>query len=108
MAKHKKQQTFTPQLVELRRQYEEENHQQCMAIVAEFSAGAGPVQTMQVMAKAILRYRRALETLGCAVDWAKAGKPITVIGPGPHWGPEHSVDDDVMPLGGVDYGHDHQ
>src|SRR5262249_16085402 len=93
----KKQQTHTPQLVEMRRQLEEENRQQCQAIVAEFSAGAGPVPTMQAMAKAILRYRRALATLSLAVEWAKQGKPITVIGPGPHWGPRRTVEDDAAP-----------
>ena len=42
---------------------------------------------MHAMAEAILEYRRALRVLGRAVDLAKLGAPVAVIGPGPLWRP---------------------
>ena len=44
----------------------------------------------------ILEYRRALEVLGRAVDLAKVGAPIALIGPGPHWRPRRASDGDVV------------
>ena len=38
---------------------------------------------MHAMAEAILEYRRMLGVLGRAVDLAKAGAPVALIGPGP-------------------------
>jgi hypothetical protein len=51
-------------------------------VITEFDAG-DPEATMHAMAEAILEYRRALRVLGRAVDLAKAGAPVAVIGPGP-------------------------
>ena len=65
-------------------------------VITEFDAGE-PEATMHAMAEAILEYRRALQTLGRAVDLAKVGAPVAVIGPGPLWRPRRTGDGDVAP-----------
>jgi hypothetical protein len=52
---------------------------------------------MHAMPEAILEYRCALGVLGRAVDLAKAGAPVALIGPGPGWCPRHTGDGDVAP-----------
>ena len=52
---------------------------------------------MHAMAEAILEYRRALRVLGRAVDLAKVGAPVAVIGPGPGWRPRGRTSDVVPP-----------
>ena len=53
---------------------------------------------MHAMAGAILEYRRVLQTLGRAVDLAKAGAPVALIGPGPLWHPKRTPEvPDVAP-----------
>ena len=53
---------------------------------------------MQAMAEAILEYRRVLRVLGRAVDLAKVGAPVAVIGPGPLWRPRQLPEvPDVVP-----------
>jgi len=50
------------------------------------------------MDEAILEYRRALGVLGRAVDLAKVGAPIAVIGTGPYWRPRRALEKlDVPP-----------
>jgi len=44
-----------------------------------------------------VRYRRALRVLGRAVDLAKVGAPVAVIGPGPGWRPRGRTSDVVPP-----------
>ena len=58
-------------------------------VITEFG-GEDPEATMHAMAEAILEYRRALRVLGRAVDLAKVGAPVAVIGPGPLWRPRHT------------------
>jgi hypothetical protein len=58
-------------------------------VITEFDAG-NPEATLHAMAEAILEYRRALRVLGRAVDLAKVGAPVAVIGPGPGWRPRHT------------------
>ena len=65
-------------------------------VITEFDAG-DPDATLHAMAAAILEYRRALQMLGRAVDLAKAGAPIAVIGPGPRWRPQRTSEGDVVP-----------
>ena len=65
-----------------------------MTVITEFDAG-DPDATMHAMAEAILEYQRALRVLGRAVDLAKVGAPVAVIGPGPGWRPKrprHTID----------------
>ena len=62
-------------------------------------ANAGdPEATLHAMAEAILEYRRALRVLGRAVDLAKVGAPVALIGPGPGWRPRRTPETpDVTP-----------
>jgi hypothetical protein len=46
---------------------------------------------MHALADAILEYRRVLQTLGRAVDLAKAGAPVALIGPGLLWRPRRTA-----------------
>jgi len=65
-----------------------------LTVITEFDAG-DPDATMHAMAEAILEYQRALRVLGRAVDLAKVGAPVAVIGPGPGWRPKrprHTID----------------
>jgi hypothetical protein len=69
-----------------------------VTVITEFDAG-DPDATMHAMAGAILEYRRVLQTLGRAVDLAKAGAPVALIGPGPYWRPRHTPEmPDVAPV----------
>jgi hypothetical protein len=82
---------------EHRRQYEEEERQSRVMVITEFDVG-DPEATLHAMAEAILEYRRALRVLGRAVDLAKAGAPVAVIGPGPRWRPRRTPETlDVAP-----------
>ena len=65
-------------------------------VITEFDAG-DPDATMHAMAEAILEYRRALRVLGRAVDLAKVGAPVAVIGPGPRWRPRRTSEGDAVP-----------
>ena len=69
------------QRAETRQRGDEEDRQQRVMVIAEFDAG-DPDATMHAMAEAILEYRRALRMLGRAVDLAKVGAPVALIGPG--------------------------
>jgi hypothetical protein len=64
---------------EFRRQCEQEEQQRCHEVIAEF--GGDP----HAMADAILRYRYALKQLAEAINWARQGAPVVVVGPGPYW-----------------------
>ena len=82
---------------EHRRQRDEGERRQRVMVITEFDAG-DPDATLHAMAAAILEYRRALQMLGRAVDWAKAGAPVAVIGPGPRWRPRKCTSEgDVVP-----------
>ena len=83
------------QWAEHRRRREEEERRQRVMVITEFDAGDSDA-TMHAMAEAILEYRRALRVLGRAVDLAKVGAPVAVIGPGPGWGPRRTIDGDVV------------
>jgi hypothetical protein len=74
------------QWAELRRQREEEDRRQRVAVIAEFDAGE-PEATMHALADEILKYRRALRVLTKAIGLADAGAPFGVLGPGPGWRP---------------------
>jgi hypothetical protein len=65
-------------------------------VITEFAAG-DPDATMHAMAEAILEYRRALRVLGRAVDLAKVGAPVAVLGPGSRWRPRRTIDGDAVP-----------
>jgi phage terminase small subunit len=93
----KKQRTLE-RLAEHRRQREEEDRRQRVMAITEFDAG-NPEATMHAMAGAILEYRRVLQTLGRAVDLAKAGALFGLFGPGPLWRPRRTPEtlDDVPP-----------
>jgi hypothetical protein len=66
-------------------------------VITEFDVG-DPDATMHAMAGAILEYRRVLGLLGRAVDLAKAGAPVALIGPGPLWRPRRPPEiPDVAP-----------
>jgi hypothetical protein len=68
-----------------------------VTVITEFDAG-DPDATMHAMAEAILEYRRALRVLGRAVDLAKVGAPVAVLGPGPLWRPRgRASEGDVAP-----------
>jgi len=67
----------------------EEERRQRVMVITEFDAGDSEA-TLHAMAEAILEYRRVLGLLGRAVDLAKAGAPVAVIGPGPGWRPRHT------------------
>src|SRR5262249_11767697 len=75
-----------------------EERRQRVMVITEFGAGDSEA-TMDAMAEAILEYRRALGVLGRAVDLAKAGAPVALIGPGPFWRPRRTpeVPDGVPP-----------
>jgi hypothetical protein len=64
-------------------------------VITEFDTG-DPEATMHALAEAILEYRRALRVLGRAVDLAKVGAPVAVIGPGPGWRPRRTSEGDVV------------
>jgi hypothetical protein len=83
---------------EQRRQREEEERRQRVMVITEFDVG-DPDATMHAMAGAILEYRRVLGLLGRAVDLAKAGAPVALIGPGPGWRPKRTTPEmpDVLP-----------
>jgi hypothetical protein len=63
-------------------------------VITEFDTG-DPEATMHALAEAILEYRRALRVLGRAVDLAKVGAPVAVIGPG--WRPRRINEDNGVP-----------
>src|SRR5215470_19588420 len=77
------------QWAEHRRRRDEEERRQRVMVITEFDAG-DPEATMHAMAGAILEYRRVLQTLGRAVDLAKAGAPVALIAPGPYWRPRRT------------------
>jgi hypothetical protein len=63
------------QWAEYRRQREEEERRQRVMVITEFGAG-DPEATMHAMAAAILKYRRALQTLGRAAGPALELRPL--------------------------------
>jgi hypothetical protein len=65
-------------------------------VITEFDTGDSDA-TMHAMAEAILEYRRALRMLGRAVDLAKVGAPVAVLGPGPGWRPRRTSEGDAVP-----------
>ena len=89
MARQRAAERRAEQWAESRRQREEEERRQRVMVIREFDAG-DPEATMHAMAGAILEYRRVLGLLGRAVDLAKAGAPVALIGPGPGWRPRHT------------------
>jgi len=54
---------------------------------------------MHAMAEAILEYRRMLGVLGRAVDLAKAGAPVALVGPVPLWRPRADTSASVRDYG---------
>ena len=84
------------QWAEHRRQREEEDRQQRVAVIAEFDAGE-PEATMHALANEVLKYRLALRQLARAIGWADAGAPFGVLGPGPLWRPRGRTSDAVPP-----------
>jgi len=97
MAKKNAAERCAEQLAEHRRQREEEDRRQRVAVIAEFGAG-DPEATLHALAGEVLRHRDVLRLLAEAIGWAAAGAPFGLLPPGPLWRPRgRTSEGDAVP-----------